>query len=67
MAARRKADLLIAAGRVRVNGEVAAPGRQIDPDRDRVAVDGQPARLPAQRTYLMVNKPAGVLTAASDP
>jgi 23S rRNA pseudouridine2605 synthase len=51
---------------VRVNGEVATPGRQVDPDGDRITVDGQPARLPARRTYLIVNKPAGVLTAASD-
>ncbi len=66
MAARRKADLLIAAGRVTVNGEVARPGRQVDPEGDRIIVDGQPARLPARRTYLLVNKPSGVLTAASD-
>ena len=66
MAARRKADLLIAAGRVTVNGEVARPGRQVDPEGDRVTVDGQLARLPARPTYLLVNKPSGVLTAASD-
>ncbi len=67
MAARRKADLLVAAGRVKVNGETATPGRQVDPERDRITVNGQPARLLARHTYLAVNKPVGVLTAASDP
>jgi 23S rRNA pseudouridine2605 synthase len=66
VAARRKADLLIVAGRVAVNGEVAQPGRQVDPARDTVTVDGRPARLPGGQTYLVMNKPAGVLTAASD-
>lgn len=66
MAARRKADLLVAAGRVTVNGEPARPGQQVDPKRDTVTVDGRPARLASGRTYLAINKPAGVLTAASD-
>jgi len=67
VAARRKADLLIARGRVTVNGVVAEPGLAVDPDRDAVSVDGRPVRLPAGHTYLAVNKPAGVLSAASDP
>jgi 23S rRNA pseudouridine2605 synthase len=50
-----------------VNSEVATPGRQVDPKRDRITVDGRPARLLVRHTYLAVNKPVGVLSAASDP
>jgi pseudouridine synthase len=50
-----------------VNGAVATPGRQVDPERDRITVDGRPVRMLARHTYLAVNKPVGVLSAASDP
>ncbi len=66
MAARRKADRLIAGGQVCVNGTVATPGQQVDPAADLVTVRGEPVRMPVRRTYLLMNKPAGVLTAASD-
>jgi pseudouridine synthase len=66
VSARRKADLLITAGRVTVNGQVGTPGRQVDPDKDTIAVDGRRVQLPATRTYLAVNKPPGVLSAVSD-
>jgi pseudouridine synthase len=50
-----------------VNGERSDdPSRRVDPDRDRVAVDGEAARLPRPATIL-VNKPAGVLVTLSDP
>jgi len=67
VAARRKADLLIAAGRVAVNGLAARPGLVVDPARDTITVDGRRVGLPVGQTYLAVNKPKGVLTAASDP
>jgi 23S rRNA pseudouridine2605 synthase len=65
---RRKAEALIAEGRVQVNGEVVRrPGTKIDPARDLVAVDGRPvARREAHRTFLLY-KPPGCVTTLSDP
>jgi 23S rRNA pseudouridine2605 synthase len=65
VASRRKADELIKAGRVTVNGE---PGQlnTFVAKRDRVALDGRPVeRQPL--TYVLLHKPAGVVTTASDP
>jgi 23S rRNA pseudouridine2605 synthase len=68
VAARRKADRLIAAGRVTVNGSPTPPGgRLVIPGEDVVAVDGAEVKpAPAEHHYLAVNKPAGYLTAVSD-
>jgi 23S rRNA pseudouridine2605 synthase len=68
IAARRKADQLIAAGRVTVNGDTPPPGGQlVRPGEDVVAVDGAEVRpAPAEHHYLAVNKPAGYLSAVSD-
>lgn len=67
MASRRAADALIASGAVRVNGHRPPPaGLMIDPDQDEVTVDGQAVRPPAAHRYLMLNKPLGVITTASD-
>jgi pseudouridine synthase len=65
VASRRKADELIKAGRVRVNG---APGElnTFVESRDRVEVDGK--LVAKQRlAYLLLNKPGGVVTTARDP
>jgi pseudouridine synthase len=66
VAARRKADHLIAAGQVCVNGTPAVAGQQVTPGIDRVSVDGRPVEPVAASTYLMLNKPVGVLTSVSD-
>jgi len=67
VASRRAADDLIASGSVRVNGErPPATGLLIDPDRDRVTVDGRPVKAPSSHRYLMLNKPLGVITTARD-
>src|SRR4051794_11935866 len=65
VASRRKADDLIKAGRVTVNG---APGQlnTFVESRDRVEVDGQPVSL-QRLAYRLLYKPAGVVTTASDP
>lgn len=67
IASRRKAEELVAAGRVRVNGEVARTGQSVDPAHDKITVDGKPVGLPAAPRWLVLHKPAGVLTTRSDP
>ena len=67
VASRRKAEELIAAGRVTVNGTVAQTGQVVDPEKDRILVDGKPVSKPRATVWLMLNKPAGVMTTRSDP
>jgi 23S rRNA pseudouridine2605 synthase len=65
VASRRGADDLIKAGRVLVNGEPGQLNTFVE-SRDRVEVDGR--RIELQRlTYILLNKPAGVVTTARDP
>jgi 23S rRNA pseudouridine2605 synthase len=64
---RRASEALIAAGRVRVNGEVAALGDRADPETDRIEVDGTGVGIRPGLVHYLLNKPAGVVTTASDP
>jgi 23S rRNA pseudouridine2605 synthase len=66
IASRRKAEELIEAGRVQINGSPARTGQAVDPDRDRITVDGRPIAAPARAVWLALNKPAGVLTSRGD-
>ncbi len=66
VASRRHAEEMIAAGQVMVNGEVVTEmGVKVDPERDRIEVDGKPL-TPEAKVYLALNKPAGVVTTAED-
>lgn len=68
VASRRKAEELVAAGRVLVNGVVARTGQAVDPSTDRISVDGK--ELPPAATafeWIVLNKPPGVVTTRSDP
>ena len=68
LASRRKAEVLIGEGRVRVNGAIAHIGQGIDPTADLVEVDGRRVNLRAvPSTWIVLNKPAGVMTTRSDP
>jgi len=68
VASRRKAEELVAAGRVQVNGVVARTGQSVDPTVDRISVDGrQLDRPPTSFEWIVLNKPAGVVTTKSDP
>ncbi len=68
VASRRAAEELIRQGRVRVNGRVITTlGTRVNPERDRLQVDGKPVPRPGQRLVIMLNKPRGVVTSASDP
>lgn len=65
IASRRAAEKLIEDGRVRVDGQVAALGSKVDPDRQVITVSGRRVRLKARR-WLAFHKPLGVVTTASD-
>jgi 23S rRNA pseudouridine2605 synthase len=65
IASRRKADDLIKAGRVTVNGDPGQLNTFVG-DRDRVEVDGKQL-APQRLAYVLLHKPAGVVTTASDP
>ncbi|MHB8464631.1 MAG: pseudouridine synthase [Acidimicrobiales bacterium] len=64
---RRSCEDLIAGGRVTVNGTIAGLGRRVDPDSDEVEVDGAIVALRADLVHYLLNKPAGVVSTASDP
>jgi 23S rRNA pseudouridine2605 synthase len=68
VASRRAAEEMVAAGRVQVNGAPAQVGQVVDVDVDRITVDGKalPKRVPMHQ-WLVLNKPAGVMTTRSDP
>lgn len=66
VASRRKAEELLNAGRISVNGKVAALGDRADPDTDVILLDG--ISLPSQQehVYIMLHKPKGYVTTLSD-
>jgi 23S rRNA pseudouridine2605 synthase len=63
---RRKAEELIRAGHVRVDGAAATLGMSVDPERQRVTVDGRAVR-PAPVTWFALNKPVGYVVSRGDP
>lgn len=63
---RRKAEELIAAGRVTVNGIVAQLGTSADPDADTILLDGSPLPSSVENVYIMLHKPRGFVTTLSD-
>jgi 23S rRNA pseudouridine2605 synthase len=63
---RRVCDELVMNGRVKVNGEVAVPGRRVDPEHDQLEVDGVPVGMRPDFVYYLLHKPAGVVTTAAD-
>jgi 23S rRNA pseudouridine2605 synthase len=65
VASRRGAEELIRAGRVRVNGQVAGLATFVEAS-DRVELDGRPL-APEPPVYVLLHKPAGVVTTARDP
>ena len=67
LGSRRTVEDLIAEGRVTVNGEVAELGRRADAETDRIEVDGARIGLRSDTVWYLLNKPAGVVTTASDP
>jgi pseudouridine synthase len=67
VASRRKAEQLIEAGRVAVNGTIVSEmGTKVDPATDTVAVDGKPVRR-AEPVWIALHKPAGYVSTRDDP
>ena len=64
---RRKAEELVANGRVTVNGVLAQVGQTVDPERDVIKVDGERIGAPAPLEWFVLHKPAGVITSRHDP
>lgn len=65
---RRQADILIKTGKVEVNGvRVSEMGIRIDPQEDRVVVDGKPVKGLDEYEYLILHKPPGYLCTMRDP
>lgn len=68
IASRRRAEELVAAGRVRVDGRLAAIGEVVDPEESSITVDGDPIAAPAADDFWTVlNKPPGYVTSRRDP
>ena len=67
VAARRKCEEMIAAGRVSVNGKIITEmGTQVT-DTDVVWVDGKPVTPEPEKRYILYHKPIGEVTTVSDP
>ena len=64
---RRNADELIKQGRVKINGKIAVLGDTVDPEKDKILLDGKAVRMKKlRRSYFMLNKPRGYVTTMSD-
>ena len=66
VASRRKAEEMIKQGRVVCNGIACTLGQSVDPDIDKITIDGNPLPALNERVYLMLNKPRGFVTTLSD-
>jgi 23S rRNA pseudouridine2605 synthase len=68
VASRRAVEDLVRAGRVTVNGSTVTDlATVVDPNTDRVEVDGRAVALPESFTYIIMNKPCGTVVTMSDP
>ena len=63
---RRKAEELIAQGRVSCNGAVAQLGDSADPEVDEILLDGKPLPSKKEYVYIMLHKPRGFVTTLAD-
>lgn len=67
VASRRASENLIVAGKVTVNGTVVTElGSRVDPETDKITVNGKPIQVDVSKRYVMLNKPTGVVSTMSD-
>ena len=66
-ASRRRGEILIAEGRVKVNGVVVTdPARNVDPETDEIEMNGKPLIVKSEKRYFLLNKPAGYIVTKTD-
>jgi len=63
---RRKAEDFIQRGLVKVNGQVAEIGMQVDPENDTVEMEGQAIQEQKKQVYYKINKPRGIVTTCAE-
>lgn len=66
VASRRQAEVLVATGRVRIDGKVAVVGQKVDPMVSTIDVNGTPIGVGVARAYVALHKPAGVTSTTRD-
>lgn len=66
IASRRKAEEMILAGKVKVNGRIATLGDKVDPRRDKIMIAGKRVALAPDKMYVMLHKPRGYVTTLHD-
>jgi 23S rRNA pseudouridine2605 synthase len=66
VASRRASEVLVATGRVRVDGKVAVVGQKVDPVLSTIEVDGNPVGVGVARAYVALHKPAGATSTTRD-
>jgi 23S rRNA pseudouridine2605 synthase len=64
---RRRAEELIAAGRVRVDGQIVKLGDQADAETNIILIDDKPLKVAEDLVYVLLNKPLGTVTTLNDP
>ena len=66
VASRRRSEELVQQGKVRVNNLLATVGQRIDPQSDKVEVDGVVIKQPVPLAYFLLNKPPGIVSTTND-
>ena len=66
VASRRKSEELVTAGKIMINGRIAVLADEVDPESDIVEYNGKKLIIPQSYEYFLLNKPSGVISAASD-
>ncbi len=66
VASRRKAEEMISAGEIKVNGVTAHIGDKVDPKKDKIYVNGSYLNTNINEVYIMLHKPRGFITTMSD-
>ncbi len=68
VASRRKAETIIDAGRVSVDGLIVTNmGTKVHPEMQKILLDGKPVQKEIRKIYILLNKPKGYVTTLSDP